>query len=128
MAGMAFRAPVDAPPVMNVAKRGRSVPVRVTLTDPVTTGTGALHTGAPQRVACAVATRSDVLEWYVAHATAPTNLFTWDRAKGNWLHRFDTRALIRNVCYRVPVMQGGTVQQRMASGGTEIGAFYIRAR
>jgi hypothetical protein len=123
-----LRAPVDAPPVMNVAARGRSVPVRVTLVNPVTTRYTPLYGVTPQPVACTVASRSDVVEWYIAHSPVRTNLFLWDRAKGNWLYRFDTRALSRGDCYRVPVMYGGTVRQLMASGGSEIGAFYIRAR
>jgi hypothetical protein len=123
-----LRAPVDAPPVMNVAVHGRAVPVRVSLTNPVTTRYSPLYVAAPQPVACTLASRSDVVEWYTAHSRVRTNLFTWDRTKRNWLHRFDTRALTRNACYRVPVMYGGRVQRLMASGGTEIGAFFIRTR
>ena len=126
--GMALRAPVDPAPVMNLATRGRSVPVRLTLTNPDTTRWTPVSVGVPEPVACTVASRIDAVEWYVAHATAETNLFTWDRRRGDWLYRFDTRALTRNLCYRVPVEYGGTVRQRMASGGTEIGAFFIRAR
>ncbi len=130
--GMVHRAPIDAPPIVNVANRNAFVPVRVSLTgigSPLVDDVDALALGAPTRVTCPRGARADAVETYTARWPQPTNLFFWDQRKGNWLAKFDTRTLTqRNACYRVAVLYGGTVAGANASGGEEIGFFYIRTR
>ena len=126
-----FRAPIDAPPVINTSARNRVVPVRISATGvpvPTVQGTTPLALGAPQRVTCPTGARSDAVETYTSRWTTPTNLFYWDAAKRNWLAKLDTRGLVRNACYRVPVEHGGTITGGTATGGSEVGFFHLRTR
>lgn len=129
--GVVFRAPIDAPPVVNVAARNRYFPVRISVpgvTAPAGPVDPPLATGTPERVSCPARARTDAVETYTSRWAVPTNLFSWDARRGNWLAKVSTWGLARGACYRVPVTFGGTVTDRTASGGSEIGFFYLRTR
>jgi hypothetical protein len=128
-----FDSPVDKAPVMNVAKLGRVIPVKAT----VTVG-GVAHSGPSSvpvsigmsRVTCGTTT-TDGLESYAAAGSSNTgNLFRWDATAGRWAYNLDTGAAggTANSCYRVAVYYGGSVAGGVASGGTLAGSFLLQTK
>ena len=126
----AFFAPVDKAPIMNIAKLGRVVPVKVSLVydgAPVT-ATGTLSVGGLTNVNCSTGGGTDAIDVYAAGASNTGNLFRWDSSGPFWIYNFDTSAFKMNAgnCYRINVYYGGVVTGGNASGGALVGYFLLQ--
>jgi hypothetical protein len=125
-----FVAPIDKAPIMNIAKLGRVVPVKVTFTYdavPITT-TGTVYVGGMSQVSCTDASGGDVVDAYAAGASNSGNLFRWDSTGPFWIYNFDTSAFAMKAgnCYRINVYYGGAVSGSTGSGGNLVGYFLMQ--
>ena len=126
-----FYAPVDKAPIMNVAKLGRVVPVKMTFTYDGTpiTGTGPVYVGAVSQISCTEeSTASDTIDVYAAGASNTGNLFRWDTSASQWIYNFDTSAFTMKAgnCYRISAYYGGTVTAGTGAGGVRVGYFLMQ--
>jgi hypothetical protein len=133
IASVVFGKPIEAPMVMNIAKLGRVVPVKVTLKyDDVVVGPGGLpvYVSGLSQVNCATAEATDAVDQYAAAGSSNAgNQFRWDVTGSFWIYNFDTSAFSMKVgnCYRVNVHYGGTVAGTgVASGGSLAGYFLMQ--
>jgi hypothetical protein len=125
-----FVAPIDKAPIMNIAKLGRVVPVKVTFTYdavPITT-TGTVYVGGMSQVSCTDASGGDVIDAYAAGSSNSGNLFRWDSTGPFWIYNFDTSAFAMKAgnCYRINVYYGGAVSGSTGSGGNLVGYFLMQ--
>ena len=129
-----FDRPIDPAPVMNIAKLGRVIPVKATVTADGTSVTGPsdqpVHLSVAGGVDCTDAATTDGLESYAAGSSNVGNLLRWDETAQRWTYNLDTSAFAMkpNACYRVTVHYGGTVDGDRASGGVPAGSFLVQAR
>lgn len=110
-----FGQPLDMNGVLNKAKLGRVVPVKVEVftetggvTEEVRTGTVALAT---QAVSCASGAMTDAVETYAAGSSNTGVDFRWDEAGDFFIYNLDTSKLpgaSANKCYSVAVTLNGT--------------------
>jgi hypothetical protein len=125
-----FVAPIDKAPIMNIAKLGRVVPVKVTFAyDAVpVTSTGIVYVGGMSQVSCADASGGDVVDVYTAGASNTGNMFRWDSTGPFWIYNFDTSAFAMKAgnCYRINVYYGGAITGTTASGGSLVGYFLMQ--
>jgi hypothetical protein len=133
IASVAFGKPIEAPQVMNVAKLGRVVPVKVSLVyDGASVGLGGLpvYVQGLSQVNCATAEALDAVDQYAAAGSSNTgNQFRWDSTGALWIYNFDTSAFAMKAgnCYRVNVFYGGAVDgSGKASGGSLAGYFLMQ--
>jgi hypothetical protein len=127
----AFAAPVDKAPTMNIAKLGRVVPVKVSLTydGGAVTGPGTVYVGGMSQVDCATGASADAIDVYAAAGSSNTgNLFRWDASGPFWIYNFDTSAFSMKAgnCYRINVYYGGSVSGGVGSGGALVGYFLMQ--
>ena len=125
-----FVAPIDKAPIMNIAKLGRVVPVKLNFTydgAPITS-TGTVYVGGMSQVSCTDASGGDVVDVYAAGASNSGNLFRWDSTGPFWIYNFDTSAFSMKAgnCYRINVYYGGSVSGTTASGGSLVGYFLMQ--
>jgi len=131
---VAFDRPIDAAPVMNIAKLGRVIPVKATVTVDGQPLTSASAEPVSLRVlgatSCTAAATTDDIEVYAAGSSSTGNLMRWDAAGGRWTYNLDTSSfgMKANSCYRVDVYAGGTVSEGTASGGSLAGSFFVQAK
>ncbi|MFL5963933.1 MAG: PxKF domain-containing protein [Gaiellaceae bacterium] len=133
VASTSFLSPVDGAPTMNIAKLGRVVPVKSTITydgSPVLAGS-TVYVGGQSKVDCALGTAADDLETYAdaGLSNAGTNMFRWDTTGQFWIYNFDTSAFKLQVgnCYKISVYYGGgNVSNGTASGGALAGYFLLK--
>ncbi|UOX99825.1 HYR domain-containing protein [Blastococcus sp. PRF04-17] len=130
--GATFDRPVDGP-VMNVAKLGRVIPVKASLTVD-----GAAVVGSStvpvylqtSRISCTFTGSEDTVESYAAGGSNSGNLFRWDAGAARWIYNLDTSSLGRGAgsCYRISVFYGGTVVNGNATGGAPAGSFFLQTK
>jgi hypothetical protein len=126
-----FYAPVDKSPIMNIAKLGRVVPVKLNFSydgNPIT-ATGIVYVGAVSNISCTEeSTATDTIDVYAAGASNTGNLFRWDASGPQWIYNFDTSAfsMAAGNCYRISVYYGGTVTNGTGSGGNRVGYFLMK--
>lgn len=129
-----FDKPIDSAPVLNIAKLGRAVPVKATVTSGGTpvTGPSALpvHLGVSSGIDCDIASTADTIENYAVGSANAGNLMRWDATAQRWSFLLDTGAFAMkpNGCYRVSVYYGGSVSGDRATGGTLAGYFFIQTK
>jgi hypothetical protein len=108
----AFKAPIDGPSVLNVAKAGRVIPVKVEVSkNGVENRTGPVTILVNKLASCTSATE-DSLETYAAAGSSNTgNLFRWDAAADAWIYNLDTSApgMATGSCYRGNVYLDGNL-------------------
>jgi hypothetical protein len=131
VASTTFLSPIDSAPALNIAKLGRVVPVKNTITyDGSPIGNGStVYVGGYSNVNCSMATTTDDLEVYAPAGSSNTgNLFRWDSTGQNWIYNYDTSAFKMQAgnCYRINVYYGGTVSNGSASGGVLVGYFLMK--
>jgi filamentous hemagglutinin family protein len=129
-----FDKPIDKAPVMNIAKLGRVIAVKSTVTvgGAAVSGPSAqpVYLGVSSGISCSVSSTTDPIEDYAAGSSASGNLMQWDAAAQRWTFRVDTGAFAMkpNGCYRVSVYYGGTVTGDRATGGVLAGSFYVQTK
>ena len=129
-----FSAPIDAAPVMNIAKLGRVIPVKAALTSDQVPVTGPaplpVHLSVSSGVTCTPTATTDPIEAYAAGSSNVGNLMRWDASSSRWAFNLDTSAFTMkpNACYRVTVHYGGTVVGDRASGGVPAGHFLVQTK
>jgi hypothetical protein len=123
----AFQQPLDANGVLNKAKLGRVVPVKLTITandggsvpSPVYFG--------QRKISCIATAASDVVEEYAAGSSNLGNTFRL--ADGAWIYNLDTSKLpgaAVNSCYQLDIYVGGTVDSGIATGGVAVSNGSVR--
>jgi hypothetical protein len=103
-----FHAPVDAAPVVNVAKGGRVIPVKVEVFDgDEEVRAGRVTIGLVAAGGCGAAT-ADAVE---AHAPAAANdgELRWDAGADRWATQLDTPRVFTPRCLRAEVRVDGTL-------------------
>ena len=129
-----FDRPIGSAPVMSIARLGRVITVRATVTADGTTVTGPsaqpVHLGVSSGINCSIGSTTDVIEDFGTGSSASSNLMQWDATAQRWAFRLNTGAFAvkPNACYRVSVYYGGTVVGDRASGGVLAGTFYVRTK
>lgn len=111
-----FSQPLDMNGVLNKAKLGRVVPVKVEVfaetggvTEEIRTGTVALAT---QAVNCTSGVMTDAVETYAAGSSNTGVNFRWDEAGDFFIYNLDTSKLpgaSANKCYSVAITLNGNV-------------------
>ncbi len=93
IASTSFHAPINGPSVLNVAKAGRVIPVKVELflngTSEVKTGTVTLTTSSTT----SGATTTDALETYEDTAAMSGGQFVWDASGDRWMYNLNTSGM-----------------------------------
>jgi len=130
--GTTFRQPIDGSPVMNVAKLGRVIPVKINVSlNGATIGAnaGPISLGGATVVNCNAEPTVDDIEVYAAGSSNTSNQFRWDTAGGFWIYNLDSSsaAIKPSTCYRFNVYYGGTADSTgKVSGGYLAGFFYLK--
>jgi hypothetical protein len=100
-----FLAPIDSPPVLNVAKWGRVVPVKfslirdgVAVSDP----TADVSISVQKLTSCSLASSTDSIEVYEA-AGAANSGSAFRYTDPHWTYNLDTSGYVVNACYRLDV-------------------------
>jgi hypothetical protein len=105
----AFRAPIDGGNMINQAKVGRVVPVKVALSvggTPVRFGDVRLASFTGSACSGGIA---DPVNVYAAGQANAGNSFRFDAASGNWIYNLATSGLTVGKCYRGKVTLSGAV-------------------
>ena len=117
-----FQQPLDPNGVLNKAKLGRAVPVKLTI---VANDGGAVPTPVyfgSRKVSC-TAEATDVVEEYLAAGSSNAGN-TFRLSDGVWIYNLDTSKLpgaVVGACYQLDVYVGGTVDGAgIASGGVAV--------
>jgi hypothetical protein len=104
-----FLAPIDSPPVLNVAKWGRVVPVKfsliydgVAVSDP----TADVSISVQKLTSCSLASSTDSIEVYEA-AGAANSGSAFRYTDSHWTYNLDTSGYVVNACYRLNVQYLG---------------------
>jgi len=107
-----FKAPIDGPSVLNVAKAGRVIPVKVEVFKNGVENTLGPVTILVNKLDSCTSNTEDTLETYAAAGSSNQgNLFRWDAASGFWIYNLDTSAqgMTAGNCYRGNVYLDGTL-------------------
>lgn len=125
-----FHAPIDGPSVVNVAKAGRVIPVKVDIfVNGVKDTTGPISILVNKLSTCTSNT-TDSLETYATAGSANVgNAFRWDSSGGFWIYNLDTSAQGMSApnCYRGNVYVGGSADLNgKYTGGNLAGYFLIK--
>jgi hypothetical protein len=126
---LALAAPVDAPPLVNIGRAGRVVPVKAVVTkngEPDLDGPVSLLVRGSS--ICSTADPDGIETYAAAGSSNEGNLFRL--SDGAWIYNLDTSApgMTAGRCYRVEVSLGGTVVDGRASGGHLAGWFLLKLR
>jgi len=107
-----FKAPIDGPSVLNVAKAGRVIPVKVEVfKNGVENKSGPVTILVNKLDSCASNTE-DALETYAAAGSSNQgNLFRWEATSDLWIYNLDTSApgMTAGSCYRGNVYLGSNL-------------------
>ncbi|HZM18571.1 MAG TPA: hypothetical protein VFB87_04070 [Gaiellaceae bacterium] len=113
--GATFLQPINGRPIVNVAKLGRVIPVKVQLvydgaprTD-LNTPSGGVTIGVGT-TPCTVSTTVDDIEAYAAGSSNSGLQFRWESLAGFWMYNLDTSsfAMKPSSCYQGSVYLNGT--------------------
>jgi hypothetical protein len=114
-----FGQPLDANGVINKAKLGRVLPVKVEIAaNDNSAVTGPVYLGY-YRTACTAGATSDEVETYVAAGSSNIGN-TFRPADVGWIYNLDTNKLpgaAAGNCYQIDIYVGGTVTNGFATGG-----------
>jgi hypothetical protein len=117
-----FLQPLDPNGVLNKAKLGRVVPVKLSITANDGGSVPSEVYFGVRKVSCTAGAQEDVVESYAAGSSNTGNTFRL--SDGAWIYNLDTTKLPGAVvgnCYQLDVYVGGTVDAAgMASGGVAI--------
>jgi hypothetical protein len=118
----AWQQPIDGSGVLNKAKLGRVVPMKIAITVNDESSPEAVYIGSRQ-IQCASGNASDDIENYSAGSSNSGNTFRL--ADGAWIYNLDTTKLpyaTVGSCYQLDVYAGGIVDSAtgIASGGVPV--------
>lgn len=128
----AFQQPIDGSGVINIAKLGRTVPVKLTVAENGTAVTPAMHETvflAHSRVNCDANATQDAIESYSSGSVNVGNVMSWDSTAQRWTYNLDTRNIssTTGTCWLVTINVGGTVDSNgLATGGLEAAQFRMQ--
>jgi hypothetical protein len=110
-----FFQPVDNPPVVNIGRAGRTIPIKFQLTDAqgnlITSMTPLPVTMRVLEVACTSFT-SDPVDPYVIPDTSGSTSLRYDPMANQWIFNWQTAKGMAGKCYQIVVLQndpGGTM-------------------
>jgi hypothetical protein len=110
-----FFQPVDNPPVVNIGRAGRTIPIKFQLTDAqgnlITSMTPLPVTMRVLEVACTTFT-SDPVDPYVIPDTSGSTSLRYDPMANQWIFNWQTAKGMAGKCYQIVVLQndpGGTM-------------------
>lgn len=121
-----FKAPIDSGNVVNIAKQGRTIPVKVVVKNngaPVTDGFVSLRLVRSNE--CSLSS-TDAIETYASGSSNTGNQFRYDEAGGHWIYNLATGPLPIKSCWRVALDVGGDLTDGRVTGGTEVATFLIQ--
>lgn len=99
-----FEAPIDRPSVVNVAKVGRVIPVKVSVVvNGVADTSGPITLGVAPGTGCAAGDADGIESFAPLSASSDGAEFRW--ADGRWINNFDTSGMSPG-CYRAKVYVG----------------------